>query len=623
MAAVLAILPVLASACSTSGKPRRAPAPQNLEQLRRAITAIIKRHSVDGVGVAMVAKDRVIWAGGVGMSDVRRGVSVNADTMFRLGSLAKSVIALAVLKLQEDGKLSLDETVKAAAPALSLNNPWARGDPVTIAELLEHTAGLPDCGYSNFYDFRAPPGLPIVDVLRLFPGFLTVQWRPGSCFDYSNPGYSVAAYIIDSASGEPFDRYIEEGILRPVGMQDSGFALTPERRAALAQGYDGNPPEPVPAYSLYVRPGAGLISSSAEMARFLRLMLNRGTLDGTRVVGASSISRMEVPRTSMAARAGLKAGYGLGLRRDMHYPFKTYGLDGYVAGFVSEYRYLPDLGVGYFLAVGSSSAGGFLSMGEIDRLVFGYLTRGVPIPAAPPAPTGTDRSRWVGVYTPTIPHSELLGFEEIILGGQRVFVKHGLLYRQPLSGATEELIPVGRDTFRTPEQRDAGVVFYTDRSGATIMSDGYECLRRGSPWWPTMRLWLALGAAAVMASALAAALFWAVAALFRGAGTPVELALKLMPVAPVLVLLALRRLVIISSDFQLATLDWRSLGLFLGTILFALLSVVSMVFSLALIRSHRLGIFARIHGAAVSLACTATTLYLASWGLIGIRTWRF
>ena len=262
-------------------------------------------------------------------------------------------------------------------------------------------------------------------------------------------------------------------------------------------------------------------------------------------------------------------------------------------------------------------------MGEIDRLDFDYLKPGAPIPAAPPAPTGTNRSRWIGFYKPTIPHSELLGFVEMFWGGQRVFVKDGLLYRQPLFGATEELIPVGRDTFRTPEQRDAAVVFYTDRSGATIMSDGYECLQRGSPWWPTIRLWLALGAVAVMISALAAALFWAVAALIRRSGGTAELALKLMPVAPVLVLLALRRLVIISSDFQLATLDWRSLGLFLGTILFALLSVVSMVISLALIRSHRLGIFARIHGAAVSLACTATALYLASWGLIGIRTWRF
>src|SRR5271156_2288648 len=132
------------AACSGDSKNNTAPppAPANIEEVKSAVAAILKKYNVPGAGIALVTKDKVVWTGGVGKADLATNRDVTADTMFRVGSITKGFVALSALQLAERGKLSLDEKVSDVAPEIPVVNPWAATNPVTLAQLLEHTAGF-------------------------------------------------------------------------------------------------------------------------------------------------------------------------------------------------------------------------------------------------------------------------------------------------------------------------------------------------------------------------------------------------------------------------------------------------------------------------------------------------
>ncbi|MGO9454144.1 MAG: serine hydrolase domain-containing protein [Candidatus Binataceae bacterium] len=345
--ASIALTGLVVSGCShhkaASSKPSPPP-PQSIDELRKAVADVLAKNHVPGVGIALVTKDKVIWTGGVGKADLASGRDVDADTMFRIGSITKGFVALSLLQLQEKGKISLDAKVADVAPEVPIVNPWEQTDPVRIANLLEHTAGFDDFPLAELYDFSGESDVPLLKTLQMFPEPQHVRWRPGTFASYSNPDYGVAGYIVEKITGQPFEQYVAENILRPLGMAHSDLRLTPEVKAALAQGYEYNPPWPVPYLPISLRTAGEMKSSPNDMARFMRMMLNRGSLDGARIVSPDSITRMETPETSLAARNGLKYGYGLGNIADINHPFVAHGHDGGLDGFLSSYEYVPRTG---------------------------------------------------------------------------------------------------------------------------------------------------------------------------------------------------------------------------------------------------------------------------------------
>src|SRR6266849_8650486 len=142
---ISALLAMLAlGACSGESKPSAAPA--NIEELKSAVAAILKKYDVPGIGIALVTKDKVVWTGGVGKADIAANRDVTADTMFRVGSITKGFVALAALQLVEQHKLDLDEKVADAAPEIPVMNSWEATNAVSLA---------------GFYDFTAPPENPL------------------------------------------------------------------------------------------------------------------------------------------------------------------------------------------------------------------------------------------------------------------------------------------------------------------------------------------------------------------------------------------------------------------------------------------------------------------------------
>jgi CubicO group peptidase (beta-lactamase class C family) len=622
--AVSAALAILAlTACSRESEPTATPA--NIEELKSAVAAILKEHSVPGIGIALVTKDKVVWTGGVGKADIAANRDVSADTMFRVGSITKGFVALTALQLVEQRKLDLDEKVADAAPEIPVVNPWQASSPVTLAELLEHTAGFDDFSLAEFYDFDAPPEKPLTWTLNHFRGPEVVRWKPGSRMSYSNPGYGLAGYLLEKVGGAPLENQIAANILRPLGMTHSDLRLTPEVKEQLAQGYEDG--SPVPYYPIYLRPAGELKSSPNEMARFIRMMLNRGKLDGVRIVSPESITRMETPETSLAARAGLKNGYGLGNYADLEFPILQRGHDGGIDGFLSRYIYIPEAGAGYFYSINASGRAGF-AMRKLDALLYNFMTRGVKAHQEPAVKMGKGSSEWAGYYEPRSPRQAMLRYAEILTGGQFVNVDALGVHVRPLFGTPRTLIPVGTNLFRTEKGAAAETIFTTDGKDNVVMISAVPpgipvpvYFLKTSSIWPMTRLVLVLGALFVMLTSVVFAIIWIPRKLFgRMKGAP-HLAVRILPLLATISLLAAFATVLTSAPVYLARPGFASITYFLGTIAFAILSIASLALALTSMR-WPMSRGVQIHSLLVATACVGLTSYLAYWHQLGIRLWQ-
>jgi CubicO group peptidase (beta-lactamase class C family) len=623
-AAIVAVAMIVAcaSGCARSTKAAKPsePKPQTIEQLKAAIADVLTRTHTPGCGFALVTKDSVVFAGGVGKADLAANRDVTADTMFRIGSITKGFVALSLLQLSEQGKVDLHAKVADIAPEVKIVNRWDATDPVRIVNLLEHTAGFDDMPPAETYDMSGGPQVPLLETFARFSEPQIARWRPGTFQSYSNPGYGVAGYIVEKLTGKPCEEYIADNILRPLGMTHSDMRLTPEVRAALAQGYRGNPPLPVPYYPILLRPAGEMKASPNEMARFVRMMLNRGTLDGVRIVSPESIARMETTETGLAARAGFKDGYGLGNYVTITHPIKTHGHNGGLDGFLSAYAYMPEQGLGYFLSINASSP----ALSQIENLIFDYITRTVTVPPKPSAvPLDAGIRAAAGFYQFASPRNEKFKFlDEILLEGW-TYIDQDKLYRRGLiPGPAEELIYLGHNQFRTEKESGADGVYCADSDGNRYGCGELACYRKINPIWPATRLILLVGAVLAMATSIVFALVWIPRKMLGRMKGVKYLAVRVVPLLASLTFLATILLWIHGggSTFALATPSPFAVSICLLTILYAILSTAGFVLA---IRSfgYPMNRAARLHSMTVAFACVGWTIFLAYWGMIGLRFW--
>src|SRR5215471_12540046 len=221
---LIAGLAALASA-QAEQKKEELPHPKTLEELQKAMKDVVEKEHVTGAGVALVSNGQLLWCGGIGKADVAANRDVTCDTEFRVGSISKTFVALALLKLQEEGRINLYARLQDVAPEIPMKNRWESSNPVRIVNLLEHTAGFDDMAFSEVYNRRDRADFPLLDVFKRFQEPQDVRWPPGTRFAYSNPGYGITGYLIEKVSGLPFDQYIQMNILAPIGINAGDFRL--------------------------------------------------------------------------------------------------------------------------------------------------------------------------------------------------------------------------------------------------------------------------------------------------------------------------------------------------------------------------------------------------------------
>src|SRR5882724_8268651 len=199
---IAAVILSLSDACMAQQKGDQ-PHPKTLPELQKAMKDVLDKEHVPGAGVAIVANGQVLWCGGIGEADIAAKRAVGCDTEFRVGSISKTFVALALLKLLEEGKINLYARLQDVAPEIPLKNRWEAAHPVRIVNLLEHTAGFDDMEPSEVYNIHDRYDFPLLQVFKRFTEPQTVRWPPGTRMSYSNPGNAVAGYLIEKVSGMP------------------------------------------------------------------------------------------------------------------------------------------------------------------------------------------------------------------------------------------------------------------------------------------------------------------------------------------------------------------------------------------------------------------------------------
>jgi len=283
-----------------------------------AMQQYIKDHQISGAVTLAARNGKVVHHAAHGLADVDTQRQMKKDTMFWIASMTKPITATAVLILQDDGKLSVDDPASKYLPAFK-NSKLASGEPpsrpVTIRDLMTHTSGVAGPGRME----GQPTLAEIAENIATRP----LQFEPGSKWKYGN-GLTVCGRIIEIVSGKSYQDFLAERIFKPLGMKDTTFYPDAEQRKRFATlyqpGKDGKPFEPAVAwfvsYDPQVRrapnPSGGLASTTSDLFRFYQAILNGGELDGRRIVSENAVKQMTTIHTGDLV-TGFTPGNGWGL----------------------------------------------------------------------------------------------------------------------------------------------------------------------------------------------------------------------------------------------------------------------------------------------------------------------
>lgn len=341
-------------------------------EIERLFTAWVERQHMPGAVMGIVVDGELVWIKTAGVRELKSRAPVTADTVFRIASMSKSFTAMAILKLRDEGKLSLDDAVSLYVPALA-NLPYPTKDSpaLTIRHLLTHSEGFPE---DNPWGDRQLAQSDATMRAWMRAG-IPFSNAPGVAFEYSNYGFAILGQVVARASGRPYDEYVRDRILLPLGMRASTFEITAVPREHIALGYrwEDNTwkDEPALAHGSFGAMG-GLWTSARDLARYVAFLMSafpprdeveRGPL---RRSSAREMQQAWRAQPAGAFRAAVEAplqlgvsayGYGLGVSQDCRFGHIV-GHGGGLPAYGSLMRWLPEHGVG-LIAMGNVTYAGF------------------------------------------------------------------------------------------------------------------------------------------------------------------------------------------------------------------------------------------------------------------------
>lgn len=351
---------------------------QESDDTARSVDELLLRYAANGwSGAALVARGgEALIAKGYGFADFD-GERVNTErTLFEIASITKSFTAAAILKLEEQGQLSLDDPIAVHLPGVP---PHSR--KITIHQLLSHTSGVPGQNASGRGEDLAKV---VVDYLGSGP-----RDKPGSKWEYWNGGYALLAGIVEQASGEPYTRFCEEQLFAPAGMSETGFTGDQDleaSRAAIGRSSQGAPrsalEHPYGAYGYQYRGMGGIVTHVLDLLKWDR------ALAGTAVLGEASKTKLFAPVANgyacgwfvdRAANGGGRLSHG-----------------GSVRGFTADFRRFPAQDACIAVLSNTDDAHSREIAENLECLLFG---RPLAHPAPKTAPLAWDEAQaFAGIY---------------------------------------------------------------------------------------------------------------------------------------------------------------------------------------------------------------------------------
>jgi CubicO group peptidase (beta-lactamase class C family) len=417
--------------------------------------------NLPGLAAGVVVGQELVWAQGFGYADVARQIPATPDTIYRIASITKLFTAVAIMQLRDAGKLQLDDPVAGHLPWFHIQNPYADAPPITIRHLLTHTAGLPrEAQFPYWTDGK----FPTVNQIQESVGQQATAVPTETRFKYSNLGLFLAGAIVAQVANLPYETYVQEHVLRPLGMSNTFVETVNPHHERLAVGYGRRLPgklerDIMPFTDCQgIGPAANMATTVADLARFASFHLGDGTAGENRLLRQSTLREMQRVHWLFP---DWQSGWGLGFSIARQHNKTFIGHGGAVLGYRTQLRLCPAEGTAVIVLTNADDGDPLAYVEKLYQWVVPPMLAAIR-PSPTPTPPDPAWQRYVGKYRDA-------------WGDMQILLHHGVLTAvdpsqpDPLL-ATLRFIPVGEHTFRMETENgflspDELAVFEVDEGG--------------------------------------------------------------------------------------------------------------------------------------------------------------
>ena len=432
--------------------------------LDEAIPEYMNQRNVAGIVISVVKENEVLFSSGYGYANVPQEIPATADTLFCIASISKSFTATAIMTLAENGTLDLDEDISSYLQSFQVPL-LENSDPITLSHLLTHTAGFEESSDQVFYTSYSSMPTMGAFLRRNMPA----QVHPvGYIQSYSNLGAALAGFIIQEVTGIPYEEYLEEYVLNPLGLSSTtAYQQIPDSiDEYYSRGYSGLGVEK-PHYYCVVPPTGGMASTANDMAKFMMMQLNEGYYEDHQFLTEESILAMQ--NENFKGHPDLP-GIGYGLYSTFNNNHSIVYHTGGMPTFSSIMALLPEHEVGIFISINTDS-------GDYDDIFDMFMDRYFPAPLDPlhdPEPIAPEQlENFEGFYLPT--RREYVGLSDSLISIYGNIITQIVAISDNSLGVYSNYLPIDGMRFV-----HVGNSVFQDKSGLTDIMIGFREDERGT-----------------------------------------------------------------------------------------------------------------------------------------------
>jgi CubicO group peptidase (beta-lactamase class C family) len=422
----------------------------------------ISYYRIPGLAIGIVDDQDLLWARGFGYADVEKKIPMSAETLCRVASITKTFTATAVMQLRDQGRLRLDDPISKHLAWFKMINRFPNAQPITIENLLTHSAGLPgEAAFPYWTDHVFPTREQMIAAL---PKQELLQ-EPWAAYRYSNLGLALAGEIVAAASGEPYAAYVRTHILEPLHMTSSSVVLPEAHRNRLAVSYDRLRPDGTrlvldfPDCKALI-PAANISSCVNDLAKYLAFHMRYSDQSASAVLHGSTLKEMQRVHW---LNADWSSGWGLGFGVRKRGERTMVGHSGWVAGYKSHITFCPKEKIGVIVLMNCADGNPTTFSYRAYDLLAPLILKHRPVVAAPAKADLLAWQKYLGAY------QDLTGWEArvMILADKLVLYEASYPPADNPEEGVIDLVPEAEHVFRMSGRNgnNETVRFILDASG--------------------------------------------------------------------------------------------------------------------------------------------------------------
>lgn len=340
------------------------------EELETKLKKEVSKHNLSSIAYCVVKNDKELLADAMGLADIDKNKEATAETRYLVASVSKTITVVALMQLVEQNLISLDDDINTRLP-FSVRNPQFPTDKITYRMLLSHTSSISD-DFQNTLDldcYGTDCGMTLAQFFdkaflnggEYFSASNFSNFAPGTNEDYSNLASALVGYLVERISNTPFDLYCKNNIFTPLQMNKTEWRLANTPLTELAVPYSPDLTGSSPHYTFPDYPNGGLRTSVSDLSKFLRVIIQNGTLNGTKILSSSSVEAMKTLQFGSAEQC-------LSFYYETFNGKKYLGHSGGEKGVTAEMYVDTATGVGVIVFNNDDDA----ELGDIMSLLFNY-----------------------------------------------------------------------------------------------------------------------------------------------------------------------------------------------------------------------------------------------------------